>query len=197
MPQANWGDLATLPPNPSVATRGLRTVSAELMKIVGVPVTINDTFRTGALMLEPEHQRITCSAATLSWLESAEVNGGDTWRKVAGVLHAAVEEAGARMKSQMVDVGAKVGLRVVDRRRTTRPSNDRLDFVCQGISDLVAQMAPFCDGRELTGNQVGNFVKRYGELRDQMAILRKSMDDAEGRFELAQAQVVKLMEGQE
>lgn len=185
-------ELSTLPP-PSKN----RTVDAKLCKIVGVQVAINDTFRSGVLMMEPEQQRISCSSTTLSWLDSMETSGGEKWRKVAGVLHAAVEEAGKAMKSQMVDVGAKVGLRVVDRRRMTRPTNDRLDFVCQGISDLVAQMSPFCDGRTLSGNQVGNFVKRYGELRDEMKKLRDDLAQAEGRFEIAQAQIVKLMEGQE
>lgn len=175
----------------------LRLVDAALAKIGGVPVQINETFRAGTLMLEPDKQHVVCSTTTLKWLDGVETDGGATWRKVGQVLHAELEESGAQMKARMVDVGARVGLKVVDRRRTTRPSNDRIDFVCNGISDLVAQMAPFCDGRTLSGNQVQNFAKRYGELRDEMAKLRADLTAAEGRFEVAQHQIVQLMDGQE
>lgn len=179
------------------AQKRLRLIDAALAKIGGVPVQINEAFRAGTLMLEPEKQQIVCSTTTLKWLDGVETDGGATWRKVGQVLHQELEESGAAMKARMVDVGARVGLKVVDRRKITRPSNDRVDFVCGGISDLVSQMAPFCDGRKLSGNQVQNFAKRYGELRDEMAKLRAAVAAAEGAFELAQHQIVRLMDGQE
>lgn len=175
-----------------------RFIDAQEAKIGGVPVTLNESFRTGVLTIEISRGAITCCTSTLSWLEAQEQQGGATWRKIAEVLHQEIEDAGYdAMRTHMVDVGARVGVKVVDRRKVTRPNNDRVDHVSHGIADLVAQMAPFCDGRPLSGNQVRNFARRYGELRDEIALLRAALADAEGRFEIAQSQIVKLMEGQE
>lgn len=196
MPTANFAALNAPQPT-GQRNPALRLVDAALAKIAGVPVTINEAFRSGLLMLDPENQRITCSSSTLAWLDSMETNGGAAWRKCSQVIHHEIGDAGEAMKATMVDVGARVGLRVVDRRRVTRPTNDRLDFVCKGIADLTAQMAPFCDGRTLSGNQVQNFAKRYGELRDEMAQLRMALAEAEGRFEVAQKQIITIMDGQE
>lgn len=176
----------------------LRMVSAELMKIEGIAVVINETFREGVLMLETGTSmrtgRIICTSGTLAWLDATEQKGGRDWGALANVLRAEIKKAGDEMaQSKMVDLTTK-GHKVVDRRRVTRPSDDRLDHLVQGISDLTQQMAAMLAGQVVASPQlVAGTAKRYAELAAEMREIRGLFTACEGMFDIAQMQVVTLM----
>lgn len=176
----------------------LRMVSAELMKIEGIDVVLNDTFRLGVLMLEIGNSqragRIICSTGTLSWLDATESKGGREWGIVANGLRAEIRKVGESMAtSTMVDLTSR-GHKVVDRRKVTRPSDDRIQHLCQGISDLVAQMAAMLAGQvEATPELIGGTARRYAGFAAEMKDIRELLTGVEGMFDLAQMQVVQLM----
>ena len=183
---------------PSKVPSHLRMVSAELMKIEGIGVVINETFREGVLMLETGTStrpgRIVCTSSTLSWLDASEQRGGRDWGALANVLRDEIKLAGDEMaQSKMVDLTTR-GHKVVDRRRVTRPSDDRLDHLAQGISDLTQQMAAMLAGQVVASPKlVAGTAKRYAELAAEMRDIRSLFTNCEGMFDIAQMQVVTLM----
>lgn len=173
----------------------LRMIDAELQKIEGIECTINESFRLGAIQLAPEQGLVTLSSATLSWLDATERKGGPEWGAVASSLRTTLRAAEKSMQTQMVDL-TRVA-KVVDRRRVTRPAEDRVEHVCRGIADLTQQMAGMLSGR-VTHDEtmVSGVAKRYSLLAAEMAKLREALTQAEGMFEVAQIQVVQLMDGE-
>lgn len=198
-------DLSVLPKAVAVSNvpKSLRMVDAELMKIEGIQVVINESFRIGVLQLDcssftrtvPQLSsgKIICSAATLSWLDSTEQRGGREWGIVANVLRNEIREVGELAASRMVDLTTR-GHKVVDRRKVTRSSNDRIEHLVNGISDLTSQMASMLAGHvEATPKLVAGTAKRYAELSAEMKEIRTLFLKAEGMFDVAQAQVMALM----
>lgn len=160
----------------------------------------NETYRLGAITVEIDPKGavepvLVLSTATWSFLQEEERRGGAT----PTLDHVDQEIVGAlgAMRTKMIDLGLKGPRKVVDRRVATRPSNDRVEFVCRGISDLVAQMSTLMSVPEHTRseNQVTQVAKRYAELAGEMGELRKALTAAEGSFEIAQQQVIALMGG--
>lgn len=171
---------------------------------VDVAVHFNETFRLGAVKVDILQVgggdwtvSLVTSTATWSHLQSEEARGGAT--PTLDILEREVDEAVSQVQTRMVDLSMKGPRKVVDRRTVTRPSNDRVEFVCRGIADLVAQMATLMGMPEHTrsDNQVTQVAKRYTELAQEMGELRRAITEAEGYFELAQQQVISLMGGDE
>lgn len=174
--------------------KALRMIDAELQKIEGIQVAINESFRLGAIQLDPSVQKITTSSGTLTWLDQTERKNGPDWGPIANLLRTTIKESGRTMQTQMVDL-TKVA-KVVDRRKVTRPAEDRVELVCRGIADLSAQMSGMLSGRvSHDENMVNGVAKRYATLAAEMAKLREALTNAEGMFEVAQIQVMQLMGG--
>lgn len=179
----------------STPPKHLRMVDAELQKIEGIQVSINESFRIGVIQLDPNAGTVTLCTSTLSWLDGTERTGGREWGAVANLLRTTIKTAETTMQTQMVDL-TKVA-KVVDRRKITRPSNDRVEHVCRGIADLTQQMATMLSGRITHDDSMVNGVaKRYSALAAEMQELRQKLTEAEGMFEVAQAQVIMLMDGE-
>lgn len=171
---------------------------------VDVAVQFNETFRLGAVKVDfvtakdgNQHLALVCSTATWSALQAEEARGGKT--ETLDILEREVGEAVSLVQTRMVDLSMKGPRKVVDRRTVTRPSNDRVEFVTRGITDLVSQMATLMGMPEhaRSDNQVTQVAKRYAELAGEMEQLRRAVIEAEGNFELAQQQVIALMGGNE
>jgi hypothetical protein len=188
---SKYGSGATI----STPPKALRMVDAELMKIEGIQCAINESFRLGVAQFDVEQQRVVLSSGTLNWLDATERKGGPEWGSVSNLLRTTIRTAERTMQTQMVDL-TKVA-KVVDRRRVTRPAEDRVELVCRGISDLTAQMSGMLSGRVVHNDaMVAGVAKRYSALAAEMAALREALTNAEGMFEIAQVQVVQLMEGE-
>lgn len=196
--QVNYGAIPL--PKPGSLSLGtppkpLRMVDAELMKLEGIECAINESFRLGAVQLDIEHKRCVMSSGTLSWLDTTERKGGPEWGAVANLLRNALRQAERTMQTQMVDLTRSA--KVVDRRKVTRPAEDRVELVCRGIADLTQQMSGMLSGRvRHDENMVNGVAKRYSALAAEMAKLREALTNAEGMFEVAQMQVVQLMDGE-
>lgn len=179
----------------------LRMIDAELQKIEGAQVRINESFRVGVVEFQFFNDSTTLpplsvvtSSATLSWLDGTERKGGPEWGAVANLIRTTMKNAETKMQTQMVDL-TKVA-KVVDRRKVTRPSDDRVEHVCVGIRDLTGQMASMLSGHVVHDDTMVNGVaKRYSALAAEMQELRQRLTEAEGMFEIAQAQVIALMDG--
>lgn len=195
--QVHYGSLAMpAPQSLGLATppKPLRMVDAELMKLEGIECAINESFRLGVVQLDIEHKRCVMSSGTLSWLDASERKGGPEWGGVANMLRTALRTAERTMQAQMIDLTKTA--KVVDRRRVTRPAEDRVELVCRGIADLTQQMSGMLSGRVRHDDaMVSGVAKRYSALAAEMAKLREALTNAEGMFEVAQMQVVQLMDG--
>lgn len=165
------------------------------VKINGWPVSFNDTYRPGTVVCDYNTPQpiLRMSNTTCSALLHETKQGGHMPLLLA--LEKEMDEAEAQMQTKMVDLGAKTGRKVVDRRTVTRYSDDRVDFVCRGISDLSSQLATLLGQGAPSEGSVAHAAKRYAELAAEMKKLRAAMVAAEGHFEVAQIQVMKLMGG--
>lgn len=162
------------------------------MSFMGFVVKLNDTFRLGAVTIEVlPKSMIVMSSATWSSLVSEHTRGGVT--PILDALEAELGKALGSMKTSMVDLSVKSPRKVVDRRRVTRYSDDRVDYVCSGIGDLVAQMSNLLGMATCSEGSVTSVAKRYAELATEMKGLREAVTRAEGQFEVAQQLVVQLM----
>lgn len=171
---------------------------------VDVFAQFNETFRLGAVKIDFVPQKngdvtlaLVCSTGTWSALQHEERRGGTT--PTVDILEREINEAVTVVQARMVDLNMKGPRKVVDRRTVTRPSNDRVEFVCRGIADLTSQMATLMGMPEGTrsDNQITQVAKRYAELAGEMSRLRTALTDAEGQFEVAQQQIMALMGGDE
>ena len=162
------------------------------MMIGGLRVRLNDTFRLGAVMVDVHGgKELVMSSATWSALVTEDQRGGYT--PTFDFLENKALAAGEAMKVVMVDLAVSLNRKIIDKRRVTRYSDDRVDFICRGISDLVAQMSNLLAMREVSEGSVSVCAKRYAELAAEMKALRVAVTTAEGQFEVAQHQVVQLM----
>lgn len=179
------------------------------MTFSGVPVEIAGMWRFGAVQAvagapgygtlpgEVTYTKLSMSDATWAALSHAETAGGKAFR----VLRDSIDEPytelvnDVRREGGMKSVMIAVPLRPVTRQPPAgAKSADRIGAVCVGIQKLVAEMAPFCDGRDTNETQLAGFAAKYGKLRSEMTALRQAFSEAEGQFEIAQAQMVHLME---
>lgn len=85
----------------------------------------------------------------------------------------------------------KVEREVHDPRQPDKPPPGGIRGLKQQIVALVEEMARFV---EPTVEQQGEFARRYGKLRDQMATQRRHFVEAEGAFEVAQARIIEFMD---
>ncbi len=161
------------------------------MQFMGLLISLNDAFRLGTITVDPSTNKIVMSSASWSALVSEHNRGGVT--PILDTVETAVGEAVATMRTQMLDLSLKGPRKVVDRRRVTRYSDDRVDYVCNGISDLVAQMSNLLGMTGRSEGSVAEVAKRYAELASEMKKLRAAITEAEGKFEVAQQQVMQLM----
>lgn len=161
------------------------------MQFMGMLVVLNDTYRVGVISIEPTQNNIVMSSGTWSALVSENNRGGTT--PVLDLIENAVVEAVGQVRVKMLDLSLKGPRKVVDRRRVTRYSDDRVDYVCNGISDLVAQMSNLLSMSNRSDGSVTEVAKRYVELATEMKKLRDAVTEAEGKFEVAQQQVIQLM----
>lgn len=174
----------------------LRMVHVELQKIEGIPVIINDGYRSGTITFDQPNQRIVTSFGTFNWMGECETRGGAVWGKVANAIRTGIQTSEVNMRETMVDL--KHVADVVDRRQRTATVNDRVDRVCQGISDLTSQMAAMLSGKVVASPEaVASVAKRYSAAAAEMGALRAALQQAEGMFEIAQVQVVQLMEAED
>lgn len=161
------------------------------MAFMGFTVDLVDTYRLGAVTIQPLEQQMMMSSATWSALVSENNRGGVT--PALDDVQEAVSEAVLKLRTQMLDLSLKGTRKVVDRRRVTRYSDDRVDYVCNGISDLVQQMSNLLGMSGRSEGSITEVAKRYAELASEMKALREAVVVAEGRFEVAQQQVMQLM----
>lgn len=166
-------------------------VDARGMTVCAYSVKINDTFRLGAVSIAPETLTVAMSSASWSAVVSEHNRGGRT--PVIDTLEKEIAEADDMALARMTDLSMKGPTKVVDRRRVTRYSDDRVDFICRGISDLVSQMSNLLSAPSVGDGQVSAVAKRYAELATEMRELREAVTNAEGMFEVAQQQVMQLM----
>lgn len=171
-------------------------IDLKAMTFMGLPVKLNDTFRLGAFQARPPlpfdpEGSVTCSTASWSHLLTEQGRGGVT--PALDAVEMAVGEAVSMAKVKMIDLSFKGPTKVVDRRRVTRYSDDRVDYICRGISDLVSQMSTLSQMPGRSDGSVASVAKRYAELASEMKELRTLVANAEGMFEVAQQQVVNLM----
>ena len=167
-------------------------LDARNVAISGCGVRINDTFRLGAVKLEwvvtvGGGYRVmpTMSSATWSSLVTEKQRSAHT--PALDVLERAIADVKVTIKTTMVELGGKGPTKVVDRRRVARYTDDRVDFVGRGISDLVSQMSNLLSkpSASRSDGTVASVAKRYAELASEMKLLRAALTDAEGRFEIA------------
>lgn len=179
----------------SGATLRVARLDPQKQTFLGYPFYIQEGFRRGVVKVTPDPElRLQMSASTYSALNAERLTGGAT--PLLDMLEQEVIDAGADMQTRMVDLG-KGPKKVVDRRTVTRPSDDRVEYVVQGISDLTSQMATLLAQPQHVRSEgtVNGAAKRYAELAEEMKKLRRAMMQAEGAFEVAQAQVIVLMDG--
>lgn len=134
------------------------------------------------------------SESTWQWLVDMETQGGRPWAIVVRHVEKAIHYCAADGVSKTCDLGVLNVTPPPPRPKPRSRGGDRLSKVSEGITELVAVMAPLCDGRPLRDEDVIEIVTQYGKLRDQMRVLRESMDTADGQFEVAQAYLTKMVE---
>lgn len=125
---------------------------------------------------------------------------GSTWDYIGAydeaitVMQEAQEEAKRKMPRAVVrDVripGVLAPTPPPTGRQPRRASSGIKELNSQ-IKTLVEEMARFTSP---TTVQQSEFARRYGALRDRMAALRMEFSEAEGMFEVAQAQIVVFMD---
>jgi hypothetical protein len=191
--------------NQGRGTLRLARLNVEAGTFCGCLVALNDTFRLGLVTINPgpsanldgggcplDSGSLVMSTGTWSALVAENQKGGKT--PFLDVLEANVWEATTTMQTRMVDL-SKGPKKTVDRRTVTRYSDDRVDYVCRGISDLVSQMSTLlAQPKHLRSDgSVAGVAKRYVELMSEMKALREAMLAADGHCEIAQQFVIALM----
>jgi len=136
---------------------------------------------------------IRMNTGTWGALVSIQAVGGRDWAKVVHHVQTAISYCEQDQTSKTCDLGV-LNLKPPSPKPSPRRKSDRLSTVSEGIGNLVAQIAPLCDGRSLDDETVMAVAASYGKLRDEMRVLRESMAHIDGQFEVAQAYLVKMME---
>lgn len=169
-----------------------------------LPVVLSEDYRLGVIVVSADTVRrpmyqLVMSPYTWATLDHLERRGGVAWAECFDAVDAAYTEVVGRVVKEGIPMISRM---VEVRPRRTKPvpvpgsrSADRLGAVCVEIQKLVAQMAPHCDGREVDDEALARFAGSYGKLRAEMISLREAFAEADGQFEIAQAQMVHLMEG--
>lgn len=150
----------------------------------------------GPIGVQPEHQLklawddgkgvLWCTPHTVDVLLAST-------EAMTDLIDALAEAVEYPLKVVMRDVSAWAD-NVVDREAVRNQKGQLgIKMLTKAVTELAAELAALQDPTE---HEKVTYAQRYGRLRDNFAILRKTFMEAEGGFEIVQEQISRLLDAE-